>query len=102
MIPAATVLGWADGEATHKLTVNEMPAHNHGVNDPTHNHGVSGSPNAVTATGSFQSGGNGATTGPTLINILPALTGISIQSNGGGANHNNLQPSRGLTLYIRL
>lgn len=102
MIPAATALGWGDGEATHKLTIDEIPSHTHVVTDPGHNHGVSGSPNAVTSTAGFAGGGSGATTGPVLINILQSVTGISIASAGGGANHQNLQPSRGLTLYIRL
>lgn len=37
---ATYALGATGGEATHVLTVAELAAHPHGLNDPTHNHGI--------------------------------------------------------------
>jgi microcystin-dependent protein len=102
VIPAATALGWADGEATHKLTTDEMPAHAHGINDPGHNHTVAGGTQGGTSTSTFNGGGNGAMTSPATIIVNGAFTGITIQNSGGGANHNNVQPSKGLSIYVRL
>jgi microcystin-dependent protein len=102
VIAAATALSWSDGEATHKLTIDEMPAHPHNINDPGHDHGVIGGTQGGTATSTFQGGGNGAMTGPATIDVTGSFTGITVASAGGGANHNNIQPSKGVTVYIRL
>jgi microcystin-dependent protein len=85
-----TTLGAGGGAETHSLDVNQMPTHGHGVNDPGHAHSYLYTPNVggQTGGGAFQSAVNpqGATTGA-------SGTGISIQVNGGGAAHNNTQPT---------
>lgn len=85
----------------YALTISDIPAHGHGVNDPGHAHGVNdpghthlysgpvagtsqaGSINPVISSASNQNTA-GSSTG---ISIAAAGTGISIQANGSGGAH---------------
>lgn len=101
---SARTLGQTLGEETHTLSVNEMPAHSHTVNDPGHTHAVSGQVAFASSTSScgvycgtqeapIQFGsGTGAT----------AATGITLQSAGASAPHNVMQPSMVLNYLIKL
>lgn len=102
------------GEETHVLTVGELAAHNHGVNDPTHVHTVN-DPGHVhsfnttvytTSTGSIGTGNGGANplalnAAVTGISLNAAATGITTQNNGSGTAHNNMQPSAVVTKIIK-
>lgn len=70
------------GEKTHKLTVNEMPEHQHAVNYR----------NNLT--------GNGSAVGMTTPTYKTATTSIAngTEARGGSAAHNNLQPY--ITCYM--
>lgn len=92
-------LGTVGGAETHTLTTAQIPAHNHGVNDPGHAHT---NPAAVR----LPSNGNNYNTwfsgGGNSISTNPANTGITIANAGGGAAHPNLQPTIVVNKIIKL
>lgn len=77
------------GASSVTLSPTQMPAHTHGVNDPGHRHSSPFSqqtrPCGSSCTPVIEPG-NG-------INTTVAVTGITLQSAGGGQAHTNLQPS---------
>lgn len=76
--------GATGGEATHTLTVNELPSHNHSLNIPT---AVAGS-SANIASGSVYSIQEATYTNPT-------------GNTGGGAAHNNMPPYLAVNVWVR-
>jgi microcystin-dependent protein len=66
-----------------------MPSHDHGVTDPGHNHSYVNTPNDQSVFGIGESAADQADSTQSTGN---AITNISIQHNGGGAAHNNMQP----------
>lgn len=91
------------GEENHVLVVGEMPSHSHGVTDPTHAHterqGTAGGPINGTPTNSLW---DGVSVILGAIATAAASTGISIQNTGGGAGHNNMQPSAAVNKIIKI
>ena len=83
------------------LSTAQLPAHNHGVNDPTHNHGLNDPSHTHGVNGyiNTDAGGAGDSYGTahnqggsiynayTGISINAASTGISIQNTGSGSTH---------------
>jgi microcystin-dependent protein len=88
----AIVIAGRAGEEMHTITIAEMANHTHNINDPGHIHNVginmdaySGAPNApLVSTDNVRQG---------IAQTDAAGTGITIQSNGGGNPHENLQPT---------
>ena len=85
------------GEYNHTLTSNEMPTHTH--TDSGHTHIV------LSQQGSVGKPYNGATGSPLNAwdyTSLPTLSShANIQNTGGGASHNNCQPSIGVYIWLR-
>lgn len=75
-------IGKTLGEATHTLTITEMPAHGHQINSG----GTSGGLDSAAGTANFNSGNRGTVT--------------AVQPNGGSGAHNNIQPSMVMALFI--
>lgn len=98
---ASVDLGDTAGADSHNLSVDELPAHNHGVTDPGHNHpplspltsffgGRSAGSNAL---------GSGATAGAALTSGSNT-TGISTQNTGNGQAFSLLHPVRACNFII--
>jgi microcystin-dependent protein len=104
------------GEETHIVSVGEMPAHAHGVTDPTHAHSIADPGHFHGANhviypgtgfpGGYEGGGAGAYNATdvrgTGIGIYAAATGVSIQNNGGGGGHENVQPTVFVPYIVKL
>jgi microcystin-dependent protein len=99
---ASAARGATGGEATHKLTEGEIPAHAHGVNDPSHVHGFGAFISAVKL---LFNGGAGlvpeGSQGGAFTQTASATTGITIQNAGGSGAHNNLQPYQVANVWIK-
>lgn len=80
-------IGATAGEQTHKLTVNEMPAHNHGLYVDDN----------FTKTGSSV-----GLTNNSYGNTTSTITGkIYMDNTGGGAAHNNMPPYVNVSIWRR-
>ncbi len=95
-------LGERGGEEDHTLAVNELPSHDHKVNDPGHVHLLHWGANIAPGTSSYerstQDGQNPESETP---HTRSATTGITITNTGGNAPHNNMQPFLALYYVIK-
>lgn len=99
-----TTLGGATGFETHTLTVAQTPAHAHPgssiASGGNHSHDINiGTDGGTGRVGRAQTPNTGTAT--TTIDGAHTHT-LTIASQGGGGSHNNLQPSRAATIYMRL
>ncbi len=95
--------GATGGEAAHTLSVNEMPAHSHGIStsgDHTHNfYGSDNNNGPLTEGDGLDTEGNGHFTHNVRFTTSSAGSHThTISNSGGGAAHNNMPPY--LVCYI--
>lgn len=92
------------GEALHTLSTAELAAHTHvaHVTDPGHTHTTDKSLANLSSIGLGVAGGSGAINNTAT--IQSATTGITVSNDnaGSGTAHNNMQPSRTGSWYVRL
>jgi len=110
------VLGAAGGIEVHTLTTAQMPVHHHtaGIYDPTHSHAVTA---VGGSTGPVSLQGGGTFPGAYISGVASSLgttaasTGIHINSSngldttynvGGSTAHPNCQPTKLVTVYLKL
>lgn len=100
---AITIAG-RTGEETHIVTVAEMPAHGHSLNDPGHLHaGVFG--NGESIGGQYPNIGGLSPSNDDdyhYRNTTSSGTGISIANAGGNGAHENVQPSVFIPYIVKL
>jgi microcystin-dependent protein len=96
----AIAAGSSGGVQSVALTTAQMPAHNHAVTDPGHTHGHNA--NVSGTQGSSGTGGSAIFALYGAASISAAFTGISIQNNGSGGVHSNVQPSIARNVIIKL
>lgn len=80
----------AGGSDNVTLSTSQMPVHNHGVTDLGHQHSFT-LLNAPVGAGFAQGGAGGSLGAPG--NTTSNVTGITIQSTGGGASHAIMSPT---------
>lgn len=95
-----STLGAVGGAETHTLTVAQMPQHSHAVTDPGHSHAASF--RLGTAAGGLSYAYGGTTDNASqAVTVNGNTTGISIQNNGSGQAHPNVQPTLVLNKIIK-
>lgn len=88
--------GSTGGEATHKLTVNEMPSHTH-IQNP-HHHEL----NRPFSSGTGSNGAYVQSADRSVVNINSKDTTATNQNTGGSQAHNNMPPYLAVFVWVRI
>lgn len=103
---SSRLLGDTGGEEEVTLSIAEMPAHAHNVNDPGHSHSWSASRQLAGTDDNNNttelSRGDRATVDTMVKTTTNETTGITVLSTGGGAAHENMPPFYTLAYIMKL
>lgn len=99
---AATVLGAAGGSESHALTGDQNGPHVHDITDPGHTHIFTD--DKFVGGSTTQAGPNppGGVASAAFDTTDSSTTGITINTSGNGAPHNNVTPTMLATIYIKM
>ena len=95
-------LGGTGGEENHTLTVNEIPAHSHTITDPGHTHSLPNTAANDQNNDGIAGSNKLSSIKSTVADTNSAVTGITINTTGGGAAHNNMPPYMALNYIIKI
>jgi microcystin-dependent protein len=92
------------GEETHVITIPEMPAHDHPVNDPGHSHPLKG---GVRGSGGYRQVDQGLNYNYMEETLDPgsignAFTSLTLGNRGGNGAHENVQPTVFVPYIVKL
>lgn len=88
---ARNLIGGDGGSDRHTLNINQIPSHSHSVNDPGHNH-LNGASSIISPGVTYVGSGSNPFFNGNIV-TGSSLTNISVNNNGGGQSHNNVQPT---------
>lgn len=101
--------GATGGEYTHKLTVSEMPVHNHSASTNTtgaHTHTLTSRPPATSGKTPMLSNGNILDISPSLNTTTSSSGGhshsVTVNNSGSGQAHNNMPPYYALVFVKKI
>lgn len=99
---SAYAAGTTGGEATHTLTIPEMPMHNHIVDAHSHAIGLDNDTTRGTYGWSLHMNANGTTVSGAQLTLVSGTASPGTNARGGGLAHNNMPPYLVVYMWKRI